>query len=240
MPSLEVWWGALFGTALGAAGLLILVDGLARLRKIVRLTVASPTDVASLSAVGDGTMKVSGTVREAKDLVTAPLSGTRCCLCRTAVKYYSATNAPRWRTVTTDVRGRRFELADATGRVTVDAADADLKIDPAVEGECPSDRDAAPERLRPLLTRDDGEPYATVRLTRRHLRIVERRLDPGTDVTALVSVAPDGSVVASRIGGIDAASVARDVAVALFLVLFGLFLVSVLWFVALPNWGTIL
>jgi len=240
MASFDVWWGALFGTALGICGVLAVIDGYNKFRRAYRLTTLPRSGVAALTGVEPGrVVQVSGTVEATGSLVTAPYSGTDCALCKTTVQYHSAHNSPAWRTVDAAVRGDAFALTDDTGRVTVDASDADIETAVAEEGRCPADREAAPPTLTPLLTRADGGEYATVKLTGRDLKLLERRIVPGDEVTVLGEVRPDGSVGATQVGGLGARGLAALVGAAAFQVVFGAFLVSVLWFVALPNWATL-
>jgi len=241
MASLMTWWGALFGTALGLVGVLVFLDGLGKLRRAYRLTVVPRSDLARLSEYAPGAVvQVTGTVEPTEPPVTAPYSKADCVLWKTTAQYYSQLNSPAWRTVTAAVHGDRFALSDHSGRVAVDASAADVELPVTEEGRCPADPEAAPPRLEPFLTREGGEPYATVELTGRDLKLLEQRVDPGSEVTVLGEVDADGSISARQVGGVGRRGIAAMLAAAGFQTVFGAFLISVLWFVALPNWGRIL
>lgn len=239
MASLEVWWGALFGLVLGFAGVVILADAWHRWLRMARILVADPADVATLAGDPDEVVVASGLVHPVGGRVTAPLSGRQCCLVRTSVEYFRPLNLPRWRTIADRTHGERFELADATDRVVVDAADATVAVEADPVESVPPDPSRVPDDLAGLLTDSDGSEYDVVATAGHDLRVSERRVDAGQEVTVLAGV-EDGRVRAHQVGGIHGRYLLGQLAVTLFLTGFGLFLTSVVWFVAIPRWAAIL
>jgi hypothetical protein len=247
MAWLEALWGIGFGLALGICGVFCLAEAARIFGQIAMIGDAPEMDVRSvLQGNASGIVKLAGVVKKGRFTATAPCSGTECIAHRTTVKYFSEWNSPRWRTVTKQVEKSDFMLTDGTGEIEVSAGKlGDSGVSPTAEEtyDTPADREAVSERMRTLLTRDDGGPYETVQMTSRDLRVQERRLEPGDKTTVLGKVQQqyDGARFdCIQLGSVNRRGVWMLAAKGVFLGLFGVFLVSVVWFVSVPRFISLL
>lgn len=171
---------ALFGVGVAASGALKVRTGLA-LRDL---------DGQGTLAAGGGFASVDGTAETAESTVTAPLTGAECLGYEVAVQNRQidgtgVTNSVDWNAYHEHSRVERFLLTDGTGTVAVEAEGADLELDDDHRREFDSGTEPDGPYAQFLADHDvytfDDERIATGH----QVRFVERRVEPGDDISVM-------------------------------------------------------
>ena len=173
----------------GVVAVAFLADGVRHGRRAYRMYRNDPVDVAS-AANTSGVVEAEGTVDPHEVTLVAPFTGTECAACQYEVEEFrSSGKSSHWETIHSGGDRRPFVLADGSGRLLVEPADASLALDKAntitVDGG-----DRPPERVRrwiaetPDVDSEEGRwdlgPLSVT--TGNDRRYVERRLDPSESV----------------------------------------------------------
>lgn len=192
---------------LATLGAFVVVGGVAVAFGLVSLRtylLVRGRETTAAGDVGTAPVALSGTVRAADETLDAPLTGEPCVAYHAEVdQYYQESDGGDWRTISVRRDRVPFVLADETGEVGVDPADADVSLGVAyTESLAPSEE--PPEHLRAFVEDADSAGGGALRVgpvefdaADDRFRFVERRLAVGADT--YVAGTADGSTAVAGV-----------------------------------------
>jgi hypothetical protein len=241
--------GALFGTAVGILGVLLLYLTYRRLSSVIRIFTASEVSAIDFrSGSASGQVCVQGTAAPSGATITAPVSGEDAVFFHVRAKYHSRQNSPRWRTFTNEFESVPFAIQTETGQIPVHLGAGDGEVGRRVHNPGPVDTerkvpvDELNDRQDEFLRTDGGEEKFNQKVSRladKPIKLLEERVEPGETVYLHGSVmkADGGETVlaADRITSSRYEGIVTDIGKSIFFGLFGAFLCLAFLLVGLPS-----
>jgi hypothetical protein len=241
--------GALFGTAVGILGVLLLYLTYRRLSSVIRIFTASEVSAVDFqSGSASGRVCVQGTAAASGVTVEAPVSGEDAVFFHVRAKYHSRQNSPRWRTFTNEFESVPFAIQTETGQIPVHLGAGDGEVGRRVHNPGPVDTeqkvpvDELNDRQDEFLRTDGGEEKFNQKVSRladKPIKLLEERVEPGEAVYLHGSVmeADGGETVlaADRITSSRYEGIVTDIGKSIFFGLFGAFLCLAFLLVGLPS-----